>query len=229
MTTDLVYHVSEQQGIQVFEPRPFWHNANMTASGTVPAGVLPADDPLGPQAHAALRRLAEQHGVHLADAVRISLGVFASDRPWPVCYAPPEIKKLGVWTRPSELAYLEITASYPSSGELTYLFEQKEEAKIRQYKFSVYGLEARNFRRIPSGEFLAEKSVRPVHETKHDDALRAILDSGISVVFVADMERCYEILKHHNACFDVRWHIVGAIRDTMDMCRERLSEGGAYV
>ena len=213
---DRVYHVSAQQGIQVFEPRPFWHNADLTASGTLPAGVLPADDPLGPQAHAVVRRLAEQNGVHVPDAVRISLGVFASDRPWPVCYAPPEIKKLGVWARPRDLAYLEITASYPSSGELTYLFEQKEEAKVRQYKFSVYTFEARDFRRIPSGEFLAEKSVRPVQETVHDDALRAILDSGISVVLVADMERCYETLKRHKARLDARWHVVGAIRDALE-------------
>jgi hypothetical protein len=95
------------------------------------------------------------------------------------------------------LTYIEITASHPSSGELTYIFEQKEETKLRQYKFSVYAFEARDFRRIPSGEFLAEKSVRPIEETAHDGGLRAILDSGFSVVFVADMERCYETLKRH--------------------------------
>jgi hypothetical protein len=152
-------------------------------------------------------------GLTVPNGMLVSKGFFASDKPWPLFFAPSEVKRIGVFACPSDLTFIEMTKAYPCSGTITFIFEQHDEAKLKNGEYSIYSFDIKQFRRIPSGEYLAEVPVYPIQETVYENSLSAIIGSGINVVFVDDIEPTYEILKQNRVDFYALRHVIGAIRD----------------
>lgn len=189
MTTRFVYHVSTRPGIRVFEPRRYWHNEDGTATGML------------------------EDGQATPEGMSVSQGVFASDHPWPFFFAPSEARAMAVSARSEDLAYISPTSSFPGTGDTAYVFERRDEEAIQGYRFSIYTFDAQPFHRTQSGEYIAEVPVCPLEESVHENGVVAIRQEGISILFVADMERCYETLKENGVRPRFVRNVLGAYRD----------------
>jgi hypothetical protein len=190
-----VYHVSASHGIRRFEPRPFWHSPDLAASG----------------------RLAE--GEEPPPGLRASRFFFAAPWEWtPWFFAPPELKRIGIWLGGDQRLAPEATPAEPSSGR-ALLFERAQRERLVRHAFSIYEFDDRHFTRGHGDERVADRAVEPLRETVHANALARIRERGIAVAFVEDIEARYRSLQRLGAPFFLIRHIDGAIADVAAAAR----------
>jgi hypothetical protein len=183
-----VYHVSATHGIRRFQPRRFWHTRDLSASGR-------------------LEDLAA-----LPPGLCVSSLFFAGPWEWtPWFFAPPELKRLGLWLGATPLIP-EAAPELPSSGR-ALVFACGDRERLERHAFSIYEFDEGGFRRGHGEEFVADHPVEPLRETIHANALARIRERGIAVAFVEDIEARYRSLQRLAAPFFLIRHIDGAIAD----------------
>ncbi len=171
---NLVYHASAIQGIPIFHPRPFWHAENFSWSGRLWEGQEPPTD------------------------TSVTGLVFATSRYFlPFYFAPSGTRR--VYIAANKTANYPVGAALlgvdPQSTERILLFDEGSRRALEDHTFSVYAFDAADFRRLPNGEFVSDRSVTPLQETVHRDALSNIVGEGIAAIFVTDLPRTFHDLR----------------------------------
>jgi hypothetical protein len=162
-----VFAATERAGIRRFEPRPFWQLDDYARSGSA---ADPAKIPPG--------------------AV-VFRGVYATREAFvPFYYPPRHCPRLSL-DPAANAACLPVLGRYelpvsPGTPRVI-VFPEPEREGLARFEFSVYAFDSAPFRRLPTGEFLAEVAVEPVRETRHRDAAAAIEAAGWAVGFVRDV------------------------------------------
>jgi hypothetical protein len=159
-----VYHVSETRGIEEFVPRKFWH-INYTHSGPVTAeSDLPAD------------------------AEIISCFYASSEEYAPFYYPPKRCQRLFVWRRKNPESFDRVAELFGRiKSDKVLVFDQRDRPSLESHEFSVYSFDAREFHRLPNGEYLSHQIVVPVAKVCHRNSLKHLLQAGYQVEFVADL------------------------------------------
>ena len=165
---ELVFAATGRAGVTRFDPRPFWQLDHYARSGSA---ADPAKVPAG--------------------AVLFS-GVYATREAFvPFYYPPRDSPRLSLDPRTSP-ACLPVLGRYappvPADAPRVICFCDGDREALARFEFSVYAFDAGPFRRLPTGEFLAEGAVEPVRETRCRDVVASIEGCRWAVRFVRDLE-----------------------------------------
>ena len=158
-----VYRASERGGLTRLEPRPFWASDDFSRSGS-------ADDPAKVPPGAVVFR-----------------GVYATREAFVPFYFPPRnCPRLSIDPHADPVSGA-LLRHWVGPFRRLIVFAEPDRAALVGHAFSVYAFDAGRFRKLPTGEYLAETAVEPVSEARHKDAVAAIEAAGWAVSFVADV------------------------------------------
>jgi hypothetical protein len=65
---------------------------------------------------------------------------------------------------------------------------------LESHIFFIYCFDAKDFQRLPNGEYVTHQTVIPVQETQHKNALKHLLEAGYQVEFVEDLHKTRQAL-----------------------------------
>ena len=168
MMPEFVYKASDRAGVTAFEPRPFWATENYARSGS-------AADPAKVPPGATLFR-----------------GVYATRASFvPFYFAPRDRPRFSIdpWANEPSVPVLERwIGSLPRDAKRVIVFRLEDREGLSFHTFSLYAFAAPAFTRLPTGEFLADAAVKPVSETRNQNATAAIEAAGWAVRYVEGVD-----------------------------------------
>ena len=174
-----LFKASERPGVRSFEPRPFWHLNGFARSGS-------ADDP-----------------TKVPPGAEVVHGVYATRESFLPFYFPPRhCPRFSIDPSASEAAAPVLVRSLgPLPAHLPRLiaFRAADRDELFNFEFSAYAFDARHFRRLPTGEFIADVTVVSVAETRHRNAVSAIEAARWAVRFVDGIEALRQLRSSQEA------------------------------
>lgn len=175
---DPVFHISDRADID-FKPRPFWH-VNYVWSGRVTS-----EKPLPPGATIF-------HVVYADTADKI-----------PFYYLPRLTPRIWLTDAISGRSISTVSGLIDTSGAYrALLVPVNAEAAIRAHQFYKYSFEPADFERLPSGEWVCYRPVKPTAVSGPHQATASLAADGVQLIFCADLPELKKRLdedsvKHH--------------------------------
>jgi len=166
-----VYHVSETPGIKEFVPRKFWH-INYERSGPV---SNKSDIP--------------------ANAEIITCFYASSEEYTPFYFPPQRCRRLFVWRQKNPENFdLLARVLCPVESDKVLVLDEQDRSSVESHEFFIYSFDVKDFQRQPNGEFVTHRTVVPLEETRHKNALKHLLEAGYQVEFVSNLSETRQVL-----------------------------------
>jgi hypothetical protein len=163
MAERILYHTTSRQGIETFYPKPYWHRPDFFASGVVKADT---QIPEG--------------------AVRADL-FFAqgSEKIW-YWFSPKDVIKsmLLLGSRRDVRLALRLPEDCKAG---CVVFDIREKDWLERLSMSTYEFDARQFRHAMGDEYVTDKPVCPIRETRWTNVIDKTRRYGVHVLFVDDI------------------------------------------
>ena len=164
MSERIVYHTSSHQGIGTFYPKPYWHSPDFFASGVVETDT---QIPEG--------------------AVREDL-FFAQggERIW-YWFSPKDVIKsmLLLGSRRDVRLALRLPEDCKAG---CVIFDIREKDRLERLSMSTYEFDARRFRNPIGDEYVTDKPVSPIRESRWTNVIEKTRRHGVHVLFVDDIQ-----------------------------------------
>ena len=158
-----VYHASEVADIDEFVPKRYWH-IGFERSGPLVEGL-----PDG------------------AEAIECFYG--SSEWYVPFYYAPKSCPRLLVCRTKSPSSFHRLgEVVRPLGSDRVMFFRCADRELLERHRFTVYELPGESFERLPNGEFVAHRPVKPICRRSMADVVASLEAQGYQVAFVSDVE-----------------------------------------
>jgi hypothetical protein len=168
MSEQIVYHTTPDHGVETFHPKPYWHTPDYFRSG-----ILKADTQI-PEG-----------------AVRSAL-FFAMGK-----------EKMWYWLTPKDVIKTMFLLGSRRDARLALglpedcndgcvVFDIREKDRLERLCMSTYEFDVRLFRKIGSGEYVTDKPVSPMRETRWVNAVEKMQRHGVHVICVDDIHAFLE-------------------------------------
>jgi hypothetical protein len=163
--------VSETPGIGQFVPKKYWH-INYERSGRLSSDSEPPSD------------------------ARVMTCFYASTKEYAPFYFPPKRCRRLYISRGNNAGRFDRLGQWfqPLESDHVLMLEEQDHSALKTHEFSIYWFDARDFERLPNGEFVAYQVVSPVKEVRYSNALWHLQRAGWQVEFVEDLLETRRVL-----------------------------------
>ena len=116
-------------------------------------------------------------------------GIYAKDKLFTALYAT------GASSGPKKTRYVAVYGP----GDPTVWFDRKDVSKLKNNRAYLTAFDAKNFKKLPSGEFFSSNPGKPVKQQEISDPFRYIKQQGWTIKIVDNLEK---VLKNVQAMAD---------------------------
>jgi len=156
-----VYHVSEIPGIKQFAPRKYWHVEYGYSGPVIECNAI------------------------LSDAQILNCVYACCEEDKPFYFAPSHCHRFMICRHENtEKFHLLAQLLQPAESNKIIVFNERDRFTLMSCEFSVYVFNARDFSRLPTGEYAASRVVEPIEERCYKNAYLSLLTAGYQVLFV---------------------------------------------
>jgi len=113
----------------------------------------------------------------------------------PFYYPPQDCRRLYVWRQKNPEKFDLVTQIFEHvESNKILIFDEQDRSSMESHVFFIYSFDIKDFQRLPNGEYVTYQTVIPLKETRHENALKHLLEADYQVEFVKDLSKTQQAL-----------------------------------